>query len=89
MTIKTVRVDGLDIEYADTGAGPTVLFVHGVYVTGAVWNEVVTDLGEGFRCIAPTWPLGAHSTSTGGADLGAEAASPSGFACSRSPAQRR
>ena len=74
MTIKTVRVDGLDIEYADTGAGPTVLFVHGVYVTGAVWNEVVTDLGEGFRCIAPTWPLGAHSTSTGGADLGAEAA---------------
>ena len=28
----------------------------------------------GFRCIAPTWPLGAHSTPTDGADLGAEAA---------------
>jgi pimeloyl-ACP methyl ester carboxylesterase len=74
MTIKRVRVDGLDIEYADTGTGPTVLFVHGVYVTGAVWNDVVTELGEGFRSIAPTWPLGAHSTSTDGADLGAEAA---------------
>jgi pimeloyl-ACP methyl ester carboxylesterase len=74
MTIKRVRVDGLDVEYADTGTGPTVLFVHGVYVTGAVWNDVVNELGDGFRCIAPTWPLGAHSTSTEGADLGAEAA---------------
>ncbi|MDT5082948.1 MAG: hypothetical protein QOJ80_7585 [Mycobacterium sp.] len=75
MTIKRVRVDGLDVEYADSGTGPTVLFVHGVYVTGAVWNDVVNELGDGFRCIAPTWPLGAHSTSTEGADLGAEAAS--------------
>ncbi|WP_293234692.1 alpha/beta hydrolase [Mycolicibacterium sp.] len=75
MTIKTVRVDGLDIEYADSGSGPTVLFVHGVYVTGAVWSDVVTALGDGYRCIVPTWPLGAHSTSTAGADLGAEAAS--------------
>jgi pimeloyl-ACP methyl ester carboxylesterase len=75
MTIKRVRVDGLDVEYSDTGSGPTVLFVHGVYVTGALWNDVVADLGEGFRCIAPTWPLGAHRTPTDGADLGAEAAS--------------
>jgi pimeloyl-ACP methyl ester carboxylesterase len=74
MTIKPVRVDGVDIEYADTGSGPAILFVHGVYVTGAVWNDVVAELGDGFRCIAPTWPLGAHSTSTDGADLGAEAA---------------
>jgi pimeloyl-ACP methyl ester carboxylesterase len=74
MTTKQARVDGLDIEYSDTGTGPTVLFVHGVYVTGALWNDVVAELGDGFRCIAPTWPLGAHSTSTDGADLGAEAA---------------
>jgi pimeloyl-ACP methyl ester carboxylesterase len=74
MTIKRVRVDGLDVEYADTGTGSTILFVHGVYVTGAIWNDVVAELGEGFRCIAPTWPLGAHSTSADGADLGAEAA---------------
>ncbi|MDT5354172.1 MAG: hypothetical protein QOJ56_2704 [Mycobacterium sp.] len=75
MTTQKVRVDGLDIAYTDTGQGPTVLFVHGVYVTGAVWNDVVAELGDGFRCIAPTWPLGAHSTPTDGADLGAEAAS--------------
>jgi pimeloyl-ACP methyl ester carboxylesterase len=75
VTNPKVRVDGLDIEYTDTGQGPTVLFVHGVYVTGAVWNDVVAELGDGFRAVAPTWPLGAHSTPTDGADLGAEAAS--------------
>jgi len=74
VTIHKVRVDGLDIEYTDTGTGSTILFVHGVYVTGAVWNDVVAELGDGFRCVAPTWPLGAHSTPTDGADLGAEAA---------------
>src|ERR1700712_6018775 len=74
MTMKRVRVDGLDVEYADTGTGPTILFVHGVYVAGAVWNDVVAELGDGFRCIVPTWPLGAHGTPTDGADLGAEAA---------------
>jgi len=72
--IQKVRVDGLDIEYTDTGTGPTVLFVHGVYVTGALWKDVIGELGDGFRCIAPTWPLGAHSTPTDGADLGAEVA---------------
>jgi pimeloyl-ACP methyl ester carboxylesterase len=76
MTAKRVRVDGLEIEYADTGTGPIILFVHGVYVTGTVWNDVVAELGAGFRCIVPTWPLGAHSTPTDGADLGAEAAAP-------------
>ncbi|MDT5067876.1 MAG: hypothetical protein QOK02_4031 [Mycobacterium sp.] len=74
MRNERTRVDGLDIEYIDTGTGPTILFVHGVYVTGAVWNDVIAELGHDFRCIAPTWPLGAHSTSTKGADLGAEAA---------------
>jgi pimeloyl-ACP methyl ester carboxylesterase len=74
VTTQKVRVDGLDIEYTDTGTGSTILFVHGVYVTGALWNDVVAELGEGFRSIAPTWPLGAHSTTTDGADLGAEAA---------------
>ncbi len=74
MTKQIVHVDGLEIEYSDTGTGSTILFVHGVYVTGALWNDVVRELGEGHRCVVPTWPLGAHSTTTDGADLGAEAA---------------
>lgn len=75
MTNRTVRIDGLDIEYADTGAGPTLLFVHGVYVTGALWNDAVAELQGDFRCITPTWPLGAHRTKVVDADLRAEATS--------------
>jgi pimeloyl-ACP methyl ester carboxylesterase len=74
LTTKQVRVDGADIDYTDTGTGPTIVFVHGVYVTGALWDDVVGELGDGFRCVTPTWPLGAHSTATGDADLGAGAA---------------
>ncbi len=74
MTTQQVRVDGLEIEYTDTGAGPTIVFVHGVYVTGALWQDLVDELGDGVRCVVPTWPLGAHNTPTQGADLGAEAA---------------
>ena len=74
MAAESVHVDGLEIAYIDAGSGPVVLFVHGVYVTGALWNDVVDELGDGFRCIVPTWPLGAHSTPSRGADLGAEAA---------------
>jgi pimeloyl-ACP methyl ester carboxylesterase len=71
---EKVSVDGAEIEYTDTGSGPAVLFVHGVYVTGALWSEAVDELGDGFRCIVPTWPLGAHGAPSRGADLGAEAA---------------
>jgi len=74
LSTESVHVDGLEIEYTDTGSGPVVLFVHGVYVTGALWDDVVDELGDGFRRIVPTWPLGAHSTPSRGADLGAEAA---------------
>lgn len=74
MTVQHCRVDGVDIEYTDTGSGPIVLFVHGIYVTGALWDDVIAALGTDFRCIAPTWPLGAHDTTIAGADLGAEAA---------------
>ena len=74
MAAESVHVDGLEIAYIDAGSGPVVLFVHGVYVTGALWDDVVDELGDGFRSIVPTWPLGAHSTPSRGADLGAEAA---------------
>jgi pimeloyl-ACP methyl ester carboxylesterase len=36
-----------------------VVFVHGVYVGGSVWEPLVDRLA-GYRCILPTWPLGAH-----------------------------
>lgn len=70
---KTCVVDGAVIDYEDTGAGPVVVFVHGVYVTGAIWRRVVTAIGGRARCIVPTWPLGAHEPAEAGVDLSAAA----------------
>jgi pimeloyl-ACP methyl ester carboxylesterase len=71
----TVVVDDAEIEYNDTGSGPPLVFVHGVYVTGALWDDVVQRLSAGHRCIVPTWPLGAHRKPVGpGVDLGVQAA---------------
>jgi pimeloyl-ACP methyl ester carboxylesterase len=43
---------------ADT---PTAVFVHGFLVNSTLWDPVAERLAaEGFRCILPDWPLGAH-----------------------------
>jgi pimeloyl-ACP methyl ester carboxylesterase len=55
-----VRLPGGTIRYRERGAGPTLLFVHGLLVNGALWRKVVPELVPDFRCIAPDWPLGSH-----------------------------
>ncbi len=71
MTTSSVAVDGATIAYTDVGTGPPVVFVHGAYVTGALWDDVVAGLSEHYRCIAPTFPFGAQANPVGaGVDLG-------------------
>jgi len=50
------------IAYRETGTGPPVVFVHGVFVNGDLWRDVVPWLQRGFRCVTPDWPFGSHST---------------------------
>jgi pimeloyl-ACP methyl ester carboxylesterase len=71
-TEQTIDLDRATIRYRVTGDGPTLVFVHGVWVAGPVWNDVVERLG-GMRCIVPTWPLGAHPDPAPTADLSARA----------------
>lgn len=52
------------IDYLDTGTGeaderPVLVFGHGLLMNETQWRKVIPLLDE-FRCIAPTWPLGAH-----------------------------
>lgn len=42
--------------------GPTLLFVHGLLVDGRVWDGVVAELADRYRCVVPDLPLGAHRT---------------------------
>src|SRR5690349_2542999 len=49
------------IEYDDTGGdGPVIVLLHGLLMDNSLWTGVLADLSAGFRCIAPTLPMGAH-----------------------------
>ena len=62
------------VRYRDDGAGPPVVFVHGLLVDGRLWAPVADRL-DGFRRIVPDLPLGAHRVPMPEADL-----SPTGLA---------
>ncbi len=49
------------IAYRDVGSGPTLVFVHGILVNGALWRNVVPGLSRRFRCVVPHLPLGGHA----------------------------
>jgi len=59
------------IEYEDSGgSGPVIVFVHGLIMDGSLWRHVVAELGDDYRCVLPTLPLGAHRhPMNAGADL--------------------
>ena len=71
--MATVDLPAGPVSYRETGPadGPVVVFVHGFLVDDTLWADVPERLAErGFRCLAPTWPLGAHRTAMRpGADL--------------------
>ena len=37
-----------------------LVLLHGLVMDGSVWRAVLRELGEDYRCVVPTWPLGAH-----------------------------
>ncbi|HEX4704101.1 MAG TPA: alpha/beta hydrolase [Pseudonocardiaceae bacterium] len=60
---RTVDLPTGRLDYRERGAGPPVVFVHGLLVNADLWRAVVPPIAHaGFRCIAPDWPLGSHTT---------------------------
>lgn len=61
------------IHYSESGPpdGRPVVFVHGYLMGGDLFDELGRRLAaRGLRCLAPTWPLGAHTEPMApGADL--------------------
>lgn len=61
--MPTVELDTGTIHYETAGpdTGRPVVFVHGYTMAASLWRPLSDRLaGHGLRCIAPTWPLGAH-----------------------------
>jgi pimeloyl-ACP methyl ester carboxylesterase len=64
MNMPFVSLSAGPIHYETTGPpdGRAVVFVHGYAMGTSLWRPLTERLAaRGFRCLAPTWPLGAHS----------------------------
>jgi pimeloyl-ACP methyl ester carboxylesterase len=68
--MRSVELAAGVVEYADEGAGPPVVLLHGVMMDHTVWDRVLPLLPEGLRYVRPVLPLGAHRRAMNpGADL--------------------
>ena len=63
--VREVRIPAGPIRYREIGAGPPVVFVHGIVANGDLWRNVVPELAGAHRCIIPDWPLGSHELGMG------------------------
>lgn len=48
------------IHYREAGAGEPIVFLHGYFMDGRLWDGVIERLAGEFRCIALDLPMGAH-----------------------------
>jgi pimeloyl-ACP methyl ester carboxylesterase len=61
--MPAVTLDAGTIHYEKSGPGDgrPVVFLHGYAMGASLWRGLGERLGDrGLRCLAPTWPLGAH-----------------------------
>ena len=58
-----VHVGDTRVAYHDDGAGPPVLLLHGCPFSSFVWRNVIPQLADSFRCLAPDL-LGLGDTET-------------------------
>jgi pimeloyl-ACP methyl ester carboxylesterase len=62
MPALTLNAGTIHYEKAGPPDGRPVVFVHGYSMGSSLWRPLSERLaGRGFSCLAPTWPLGAHT----------------------------
>lgn len=63
MITETVELSAGTVEYVDSGGnGVPLVLLHGLLMDASLWDQVIADLRGDYRCVAPTLPLGAHSS---------------------------
>jgi pimeloyl-ACP methyl ester carboxylesterase len=62
MPAVTLNAGTIHYEEAGPADGRPVVFVHGFAMGSSLWEPLSQRLAtQGFFCLAPTWPLGAHT----------------------------
>lgn len=59
--MDTIETSVGTIEYADSrGSGPVLVLLHGLLMDETLWDDTIAGLPDGYRCVRPVLPLGAH-----------------------------
>lgn len=66
---KLVTTKFGDFAYVDAGDGPPAVFVHGLFVSGYLWRNVIEGIRDERRCIAYNLPAHGHSRLSADQDL--------------------
>jgi pimeloyl-ACP methyl ester carboxylesterase len=53
---KRIRTPHGEFAYVDVGEGPPAVFVHGLFVSGYMWHQVIAELRAECRCVAYNLP---------------------------------
>jgi pimeloyl-ACP methyl ester carboxylesterase len=62
MPAVTLNAGTIHYEKAGPPDGRPVVFIHGYSMGSSLWRPLTERLAaRGFSCLAPTWPLGAHT----------------------------
>lgn len=72
-------MDATDIAHDDTGAGPDLVFLHGITCDRGNWAPVVDLLAADFRCVNVDLPGHGDSPRTGAYDVFSQAATIAAF----------
>src|SRR2546423_4133427 len=59
-TRREVDVPQGRLRYFESGAGPTIVFVHGYFVNANLWRKVVPLLARDFHSVVLDLPFGSH-----------------------------
>lgn len=53
---RDVKASGIRLRVLDSGSGPALLFLHGLFFDRTTWSGVFKELGAEFRLVAPDLP---------------------------------
>ena len=67
-TMATAQVNGVELYYETTGAGPRLVLTHGSWTDGSSWAPAMAALAGRYEVV--TWDRRGHSRSTAGARPG-------------------
>lgn len=53
---RDVKASGVRLRVAETGSGPSLILIHGLFVDHGTWDGVVSSLCDEYRVVAPDLP---------------------------------